>query len=57
MQNTPMPTDGLMVGGGPPPERPAAPDHDPWAVPTPAENVIPVGGKIRMGLTGKKKDS
>jgi hypothetical protein len=47
-----------MIGGAPPPNTPTAPDHDPWAVAAPPENVVPVGGKIRLGLTGKvKKDS
>jgi len=62
MQNTPVPSEGLMVGGA---ERPAPPEPtaqstgDPWAAPTPPpDNVVPVGSKVRMGLTGKtKKDS
>lgn len=63
LQNTPAPTGGLMVGGSSSSSPPATPPgqpaeaHDPWAVPTKPDNVVPVGGKIRLGLTGKKKDS
>ncbi|MDB4278259.1 SWIM zinc finger domain-containing protein [Deltaproteobacteria bacterium] len=58
MQNTPSPNDGLMVGGADRPEPPQAKPIDPWAVAPKPDNVVPVGGKVRMGLTGKtKKDS
>jgi len=53
--NTQTPPGGLMVGGGPVP--PQEPETDPWAVPEPKGRVIPVGGRVRMGLkSGDKKD-
>lgn len=49
--NTNMPSGGVMVGSGPPPQ----PEVDPWAPPTgPKDRVIDVGGKITFG-SGKKK--
>jgi hypothetical protein len=60
MVNTPSPSEGLMIGGAAAPEPTApTPAHDPWAGPVAKpDNIVPVGGKVRMGLTGKtKKDS
>jgi hypothetical protein len=58
MQNTHVPSEGIMVGGRESPVTPPA--ADPWAAPAPPptrtvqEFIIPVGGKIVMG-TGKHK--
>jgi len=58
IRNVPNPQAGIMVGGesAPAPVDPAAPKqeppaHDPWAAPPPKPDVVPVGAKIRMGLS------
>ena len=46
VSNTPVPSQGIMIGGAPPPTQAAAP-VDPWAPPPISqERVIPVGGKV-----------
>lgn len=52
--NTGAPTQGIMIGGGPPPA--PEPEVDPWA-PAPAkpkERVMPVGGRVTFGARKKK---
>lgn len=44
-----IPQGGRMLSGVKKEERPA---RDPWAVPEVAENVIPVGGRVRLGRSG-----
>jgi len=41
---------GMMLSGVKPQQ--AAPVKDPWAAPEPAENVIPVGGRVKLGGSG-----
>jgi len=52
--NTAFPVGGVMIDGSKPPTRKEPPKLavpvDPWAVPAPVENVVPVGAKIRLGL-------
>jgi len=53
--NTAFPVGGVMLDGSRPTAqtiKQAAPRVvvDPWAVPTPVENVVPVGAKIRLGF-------
>ena len=51
--NTGAPSEGIMIGGGPPPE--PEPEVDPWA-PAPAkpkERVMPVGGRVTFGARKK----
>lgn len=49
--NTAFPVGGVMIGGAQPSRKEPVPaGADPWAAPTPVENVVPVGAKIRMGL-------
>jgi len=65
--NTAFPVGGIMLDGSRPTNtatpRPPEPPKvivDPWAVPAPVENVVPVGAKIRLGLSvadAAKKDS
>lgn len=45
--NTPVPEGGLMIGGGPTPQKNPDP-VDPWA-PKPVVQVVPRGARIRMG--------
>lgn len=59
MQNTAVPTAGVMIGGGAPaPVLAPVPPTDPWAAPAPPptrtmnEFIIPVGGKVVMGGAG-----
>lgn len=52
--NTPQQLGGVVVGGGP--ERPPE-VVDPWAAPPPKPKIVPVGAKIRMGVSPKEKDS
>lgn len=47
---TPNQTGAMIVGvrsANPPP---SATPKDPWAAPTPAENVVPVGGRVKLGV-------
>lgn len=55
--NTAFPVGGVMLDGSRPtqtaqPAKPATPPLvvDPWAAPTPVENVVAVGAKIRLGF-------
>ena len=54
--NTRVPSEGLMIGGGPAPEVPVQPVHDPWSVPKKTE-VVQVGARIRMGMGKPPEDS
>lgn len=49
MPNTQIPAGGLMVDGATTEPQRAA---DPWAPPKPKPDVVPVGAKIRMALSG-----
>ena len=65
--NTAFPVGGIMLDGSrrtsmatPMTPEPPKVIVDPWAVPAPVENVVPVGAKIRLGLSvadASKKDS
>lgn len=54
LTNTPESDEGLMVGGGPVPNKPPEPESDPWAVPT--ETILKPGAKVNMGSTTKKRN-
>lgn len=51
--NTPFPSEGVMIGGGPPPASPSSGGADPWAAPAPSLSnksvKVAVGAKIKMG--------
>lgn len=50
--NTAFPDEGVMIGGGEPPEPEESPQVDPWA-PKKKENFVKPGATVKMG--GKKK--
>jgi len=53
MMNIPVPVEGLMVDGSPPPKpQPPKAAADPWT-PKPRETIIAVGAKVTMGSTKK----
>lgn len=49
--NTPMPQEGVMIGGGPAPPESSKPEHDPWAVPK--DKVVEPGARVVV-KSGKK---
>ena len=46
MGNTPVPTNGMMIGDDPPPR---TIQHDPWAAPVVTAQIIKPGATIKMG--------
>ena len=51
-RNTAFPDEGIMIGGGEPPEPKEPPQVDPWT-PKKKENFVKPGATVKMG--GKKK--